>query len=238
MPERYTDQQLEAVLASVGRHLVVPVGSPAVVTLPARSAARRPARTALLVAAAAAIVLLVAGSVVTPVREAVADWLGIGSTSIERVRGPEGDSRGLPALAAEAVPISRAAARAELGQALPVVRDDRLGAPTLRALPREGGVMMVWPRGKTTLWVHRDPGDSAMFVKKLLNLRDRVTPVSGLGNMAALIEGEHVLETPARRVAAGRVVIWVADGLEYRLESELPGDEMVAVARSVSAPAR
>jgi hypothetical protein len=30
MPERFSDQQLDAVLASVGRHLVVPTGSPVV----------------------------------------------------------------------------------------------------------------------------------------------------------------------------------------------------------------
>jgi hypothetical protein len=238
MPERFTDQQLEAVLASVGRHLVVPTGSPTVRSLTAATGARRPARSALLVAAAVAVLLLVAGAVVTPVREAVADWLGIGSTSIEQVRGPESDPRGLPSLAAEAVPISPAAARAELGRAVPVVRDRRLGAPTLRALPREGGVLMVWPRGKTTLWVHRDAGEGAVFVKKLYNLQDRVTPISRLGDLAALIEGTHVLETPARRVAAGRVLIWVADGLEYRLESDLPRAEMLEVARSVSAPAR
>jgi hypothetical protein len=235
MPERYTDQQLEAVLASVGRHLAVPTGSPEVASLPARAAARRPGHTALLVAAAVAVLVLVAGAVVTPVREAVADWLGIGSTRIERVRGPEGDPRGLPVLAAEAVPVSRAVARAQLGGVLPVVRDDRLGTPTLSTLPREGGVVMVWPRGKTTLWVHREPGDGVTFVKKLLNIRDRVSPVPGLGELAARIEGEHVLETPARRVASGRVVIWVADGLEYRLESELPAAEMVEIARSVSA---
>lgn len=238
MPERFTDQQLDAVLASVGRHLVVPTGSPAVLPLPTAASARRPARPALLVAAAVALVVLVVGAAVAPVREAVADWLGIGSTSIEQVRGPEADPRGLPPLAAEAIPISKAGARAELGRALPVVRDRRLGAPALRALPREGGVLMIWPRGKTTLWVHRDTGDGVVFVKKLFNLRAQVTPISGLGELAALIEGGHVLETPARRVAAGRVLIWVADGLEYRLESDLPRAEMLEVARSISAPAR
>jgi hypothetical protein len=97
---------------------------------------------------------------------------------------------------------------------------------------------MVWPQAKTTLWVHRDSGESVVFVKKLYNLHGQVTPVAGLGELAALIDGKHVLETPARRVAAGRVLIWVADGLEYRLESELSRAQMLEVARSVSAPAR
>ena len=238
MPEQFSDQQLEALLASVGRHLVVPIGSSTLVSRQPGGVTRRPARSALLVAAALAVLVLVAGAVVTPVREAVADWLGIGSTSIEQVRGPAGDPRGLPPLAAEAVPISPAAARGELGRALPVVHDRRLGRATLRALPREGGVLMVWPRGKTTLWVHRDVGDSAIFVKKLYNLQAQVTPIRGLGELAALIDGNHVLETPARRVAAGRVLIWVADGVEYRLESDLSHAAMLEVARSVTAPAR
>ena len=238
MPERFTDQQLEAVLASVGRHLVVPTGSATVALRQPGGTTRRPARSRLLVAAAVAVLVLVAGAVVTPVREAVADWLGIGSTSIEQVRGPQGDPRGLPPLAAEALPISAAAARAELGRAVPVVHDPRLGAPTLRALPREGGVLMVWPRGKTTLWVHRDTGDGVVFVKKLYNLQGQVTPIRGLGELAALIDGQHVLETPARRVAGGRVLIWVADGVEYRLESGLSRAAMLEVARSVTAPAR
>lgn len=238
MPEQFRDQQLEAVLASVGRHLVVPTGSAPVALGQPGATTRRPARFALLVAAALAVLVLVAGAVVTPVREAVADWLGIGSTSIEQVRGPAGNPRGLPPLAAEAVPIRAAAARAELGRALPMVHDRRLGRPTLRALPREGGVLMVWPRGKTTLWVHRDAGESAIFVKKLYNLQRQVTPIRGLGELAALIDGRHVLETPARRVAAGRVLIWVAGGLEYRLESDLSRVAMLEIARSVTAPAR
>jgi hypothetical protein len=95
---------------------------------------------------------------------------------------------------------------------------------------------MAWPEGKTTLWVHRNAGDGPGFVKKLLNVPDDVRPVPGLGDAAALIDGEHVLETPARRLAAGRVLIWVAGDVEYRLESDLRASEMVEVARSVSAP--
>jgi hypothetical protein len=235
MPESFDDHYLEAVLASVGRSLVVPDAPAPVAWLPARAAPRRPVATAWLVAAALAVVVLLSGLIVTPVREAVADWLGIGSTSIERVRGSEGDPSGLPSLAADAVPASPARARAELGGLpVPVVR--RLGAPEVLAIPREGGVLMAWPEGKTTLWVHRNAGDGPGFVKKLLNVPDDVRPVPGLGDAAALIDGEHVLETPARRLAAGRVLIWVAGDVEYRLESDLRASEMVEVARSVSAP--
>ncbi len=236
MPERYSDRQLEAVLASVGRRLVVPTGPVDVTAIPPRAAVRKPAQTALLVAAAALVLLLVAGAAIAPVRDAVADWLGIGSTAIERVHAPQADPRGLPSLDADATPVTAAGARAELGQKLPVVRDRRLGPPARLAVPPEGGVLMLWPQGHTTLWLHRDNGEGVIFVKKLLNVRDRVAWIGGLGDAAALIRGGHVLATPARRVAAGRVVIWVADGLERRLESDLPADRMLAVARSVRQP--
>jgi hypothetical protein len=236
MPERFTDQHLEAVLASVGRQLVVPTGSAPVVSLPVRDAPRRSPRVALLVAATIAVLILVIGAAVTPVREAVADWLGIGSTAIEPVRGPAGDPRGLPTLSEGAVTATASVARAQLGQALPAVADPALGRPVRIAIPTEGGVLFAWPRGQTTLWMHRDDGSAGALVKKLLNDTDRVRYVPAVGDAAALIEGPHVLETRTRRVAAGRVLLWVDGGLEYRLESELPADRMISIARSVTAP--
>jgi hypothetical protein len=56
-----------------------------------------------------------------------------------------------------------------------------------------------------------------------------------VGESALLVERPHVLETPARRLAAGRVVLWIQGGREYRLESELPTDRMLELARAVSA---
>jgi hypothetical protein len=238
MPERFSDQHLEAVLASVGRQLVVPAGSAPVLSRPLPDAPRRSPRVALLVAATITLLLLVVGAAVAPVREAVADWLGIGSTSIERVRGPAGDPEGLPKLSAGAVTATPAQARAQLGAALPVVSDRALGPPGRLAIPTEGGVLLVWPRGQTTLWVHRDDGSGVAFVKKLLTDLDRVRAISYLGDGGALIEGPHVVETPTRRLAAGRTLLWVDGDLEYRLESDLPADRMVAIARSVSAPGR
>ncbi len=240
MPDRFTDQQLDAVLGSVGRHLVIPAPAAGVPTFTAREYRRRPARTARLVAAAAVRGGPPRSSAWSSRRSGTRWPTGSASAprSIERVQGPDGDPRGLPSLAAGAVPVSPAAARAELGRPVPRIGSALLGRPTLRALPQEGGVLLVWPRGQTTLWVRADAGEGVPVVKKLLNVTDRVTPIAGLGEMAAIVEGAHVLETPTRRVSAGRVLLWVEDGLEYRLESDLPRSELVKIARSVSAASR
>lgn len=43
---------------------------------------------------------------------------------------------------------------------------------------------------------------------------------------------DHVLLTPSRRAAA-RVLLWVDEGVEYRLESNLDTKAMRSIARSV-----
>ena len=40
------------------------------------------------------------------------------------------------------------------------------------------------------------------------------------------MEGDHVLTTPSRSVAADRVLLWIDGDLEYRLESDAGLDAM------------
>jgi hypothetical protein len=187
----------------------------------------------VLVAAAVVLVATLASLTVAPVREAVAGWLGIGSTEIERVPDGEGDPRDLPYLGDELEPIDEATAESRLGEALPATGETALGPAPVLAAPREGGVIMAWADGATTLWVQQNDRPAHEVMDKLLTIDDRLVPVDDLGEEAAVIEGPHVLVTPLRRLAAGTVVIWVDDGLEYRLESDLGVDDLVAIARSV-----
>jgi hypothetical protein len=60
--------------------------------------------------------------------------------------------------------------------------------------------------------------------------------VDDLGDYAVLIDGAHVLDTPARRVAAGRVLWWLDDGRQWRLESEVDAATMRAVGRALAGP--
>jgi hypothetical protein len=223
--ETFSDARLEAILVSVGELLVVAVDSPAT-THPASRWPRR-----LAVAAAVLVVALVATLAVAPAREAVARWLGIGSTRIERVPGGDSDPSGLPTISNALTPASVEDAEDALGETLPVV--EALGPPEAVYMPPEGGVILSWREGSTTLWI-RDPDFAPeMFVKKLVEAGEPAESVAGVGDEALIVEGTHILETPHRRVAAGTVLLWVDGAEEYRLESDLDRAAMIEIARSV-----
>jgi hypothetical protein len=268
MPER-SDDRLAAILASVADHLVVsatadplttgvspPNGSaaePDATTprvpsaegrgrqqdAPPRRAERARRARRVLVAAVIVAVIGVVGTAVAPVREAVAGWLGIGSTEIVRVPPGagedvgEGDPSGLPYLGDDLVPVERTAAEQRLRAPLPDTSGTGLGPAEVLALPPEGGVIMAWDDGATTLWVRGDERPAGEIVSKLLTFDDRLERIDGLGEDAAIVEGAHVLGTPQRRLAAGTVLVWIADGFEYRLESDLGRERMLAIAGEV-----
>ncbi len=234
MAEPLSDEHLAAVLASVGDHLVVPLIDDA--WSPAPAGRRRSGRRVVGAAAGALLgVALAAGLGIAPVREAVAGWFGFGSTGFERVSPDEADPTGLPPLDADLPTVSRAEAEAVLGRPLPQLDAARfgLGEPDRMALPPEGGVLLAWNHGATTLWVRTtaDPADTRM--RKLLDDSAAVRPVVDLGEGAVSVTGDHVLATPHRRVAAGSVVLWIDEGIEFRLESDLGVAATEAIARRV-----
>ena len=224
MADTFSDAHLEEILMSVGAHLEV--GAPAAPSAHRHSTWLR----RLAVAAVILIALLVVGLAVAPVRSAVADWLGIGSTHVVKVPGGV-DTSGLPLIQERLRPVSRAEAEAVLRDPLPTVA--ALGDPQIVVLPPEGGVLMGWTEGDTTLWVHPIDIDPDLFLQKLVAVGENVEPVEGVGEAALYVEGTHILETPGRRLAARSVLLWVQDGVEYRLESDLSRDEMIDVAKSV-----
>jgi hypothetical protein len=225
------DEHLEAVLAGVGAHLEVPEAPewrPAGARPPARSR-----RRVLALAAGVAAVAGASGVVGGPVRDAAAevgDWLGLGGTRVEEGAA---DPTGLPPLSDDLPPVPVARAEAALGRPLPVVGHPDLGRPDLVVVPPEGGVVLGWDRGATTLWVQRATDPPGGRTVKVLGELDSAEAVDDLGEAAVLIEDDHVLVTPHRRLAAGAVLLWMADGWEYRLESDLPTARMLAAARSV-----
>jgi RNA polymerase sigma-70 factor (ECF subfamily) len=220
----------------------------------ARGRLRAQLGTSLAVAAALAL----AAGLVAPVRQAVAGWLGVGTTRIEQVPDGRGDPDGLPplldGLRLLAGPV---AAEQLLGRPLPRVDGDaRAGA--WHAPPGEAGVVLAWRDGDhvTTLWVAPapGPGEPPGRVKVVTApaasagpaatqsdggavvdgpRRPRVVPIAGLGDEALLVRGAHVLVAGGGEWAAGTAVLWVADGLELRLETTLRDREAVTLARSV-----
>jgi RNA polymerase sigma factor (sigma-70 family) len=197
-------------------------------------------RLQLATVIAVVVVVSLAVGLIAPVREAVADWLGIGSTRVDHEPVEEGRKR--PAVGEGLSPATAAEVDRELGATPTSLGLDTsdLGPAPLVALAPEGGVVLAWSEGATTLWVRPKAGDgqpAATFLKRPagapgLGVRD----VSGLGDEALVIEGAHVLDTPGRSLAATTVVLWLDGGREFRLEASVPADRLVAIAQSFDLP--
>jgi RNA polymerase sigma-70 factor (ECF subfamily) len=191
------------------------------------------------VVAVAAVVSLAVGTI-APVREAVAGWLGIGSTRVDQA--PADDGRERPAVGEGLEPATDAEVEEALG-ATPRslgLGTSALGPPELVALAPEGGVILSWSPEATTLWVRPQAADGVPvgpFVKRPTGPRPLgVRDVEGLGDRALLIEGDHVLDTPGRSLAADTAVLWLDGGREFRLEGTVPGNRLVTIARSFDPP--
>ena len=210
---------------------------------------RRPRRLAIAAAIVVAVVALTLA--VEPAREAVADWLGLGSTRGEIV--PTGElSDGLPANA-ETEPGAPAAGDAADDQSAPEVSNHsevrnpipELGPPTAVAdVSVARGRRFTWPAGAglaplagsdvgAILSVRVAEGE--LDLKRLLGdpeLEFLTIALDGAELPALWIGSEHeyVAAGTDDPVLADRVLIWVVDGLQYRLEADLPLDEMTALA--------
>jgi hypothetical protein len=223
----WTDARLEAALAGLADELDVP-DHPLEV--------RRPAgpRTGRVLAAAAAVVLVVALVVAAlPAgRRAVAGWLGLGRVRVERV-DPD---LVVPTVvfADDVTPVDVDVALADSGIPTSAFDAAGLGRPERAGRPPEGGVVLSWDGGATTLWVRRAAeGGDGDIVKKLL-VEAEAEPVPAIGDAALLIEGDHVLSTPARTVAADRVLWWILDDVEHRLESDRDRGALLVIGRTLA----
>jgi hypothetical protein len=224
--ERLDNDRLAAVLASVGEHLVVDAPAVAPTILPDGRTWRRP----LLVAAAALIVVPGALLAIAPARRVVSGWFDAGRIEVEIDRAA--DPAGLPSFAEPAERIDPATADEVLVRAMPPVGHSALGSPSEWGTVPEGGVLVGWPTGET-LWVTvSDDGDD--LVKKVAGSANDVIELRDLGDGGVAITGEHLLQTPHRRVRADNVVIWTDDGLTFRLDGEGALDELIAVAHQLA----
>ena len=219
MAEPWTDDRLDAALLALADQLDVPNDGGLAIPGP-----RRPGRTVWLVAAI--VVAVVAGVVaVAPAREAVARWLGV---RIERDDGAS--AAGSFTDGVTIIDVDTAFGVAGLDRA--TFEAAPLGLPDAAGTPPEGGLVLSWSDGATTLWV-RAGDDDVVVVKRLIGSRPAEL-VSDLGDYAVLIDGGHVLDTPSRRVASGTVLWWLAGGRQWRLESQLDPATMVTMARALT----
>ncbi len=219
MTDIMSDDRLEVVLTDLADRVVISL--------------EKPRRSRLRAVAAAGVVVL-ASMTISPVRDAAADvveLLSFRSIDFERGDSAGSDPAGLPPVTENAPTVQQAQAEAVIGQRLP---ETDLGPPDLIALPPEGGVLLVWNPGPTTLWILPtiDTADSRM--RKLLDEVDAIEPVFELGEGAVFVHGDHVLTTPHRTVAADNVMLWIEGGVEYRLESNAELDQMLTTAKSLA----
>jgi len=223
MAEPWTDARLDGALYALADMLDVPGDEQLVIDRAAP--ARRRRRWPLLVAAA--VLLVVIGVVaIAPARDTVARWFGV---RIERDDGAT--ARG--SFADDVAPLDVDDVIGRTGIEAAAFDATTLGRPDAAGIPPEGGVLLAWRAGATTLWVR--PGDDDIVVVKKLIGSHGAKPIDDLGDYAVSIDGDHVLETPARRVAAGRVLWWLDDAQQWRLESELDATTMLAVGRALAA---
>ena len=221
MAEAWTEERLDAALFALADVLDVPGDERVVID---RQPTRKRRHWPLLVAAA--IVVIAVGVVaIAPARDTVARWFGV------RVERDDGATRrGSFADGVTPIDVGDAMARTPLDAS--AFDASPLGRPDAAGVPPEGGVLLGWREGATTLWV-RPGDDDIMVVKKVIGSGEGRL-IDDLGDYAALIDGDHVLETPTRRVAAGRVLWWLDEGRQWRLESELDTATMLAVAHALA----
>ena len=233
-----TDDRLEAVLASIGEHLDLGPRASAPGAFPPP---HRRTRDRFLAAAAAVLVIIVlAVATIAPARDAVADFLRIGSTRIDRAPLGAAPSTTNPSTAPAGLldaleRIDAATATTRLGRSLPDTRTTVLGPPDAIYAMRspEEGVVLAWTTPEVTLWVHRAPVSDAIIYAKQLGAANRFEILSGLGDSALAITGPHTLRTPDRTIAAGNVVLWIRAGWELRLEADRPITELADIARTI-----
>jgi hypothetical protein len=212
----------------------------------ARRSPRAPWRRRLLPALVAVLVILVAfGALLAAspgVRATLRDWLGIGAVSIKRVDR-------LPDLSpARRLELGRrvdaAQAARHLGHRVVTVR--ALGAPDAiyagtAIVPAQVSVVYVarpgLPPGTAGIGALLDEieGDQLPFIQKLVDARVHIERVDVDGAEGIFVSGRHAVFLPdqLRPRLAGNTLLWVRDGVTYRLETALGVDAALRLARSV-----
>ena len=249
---------LEQALVDLGRHLRYPEApdlAPGVVRQ-LRAPGPSPARRRMAILAAATLALLVGGlAALSPtVRAALFRVLNLPGVRIEvGAPGPEAPVRTLGdglALGSR-TSLARAQAQAEF----PIQVPSSLGPPDRVYLERDRAGGTVWlvygprmglPEAEETgvgLLVTEFRGSvDEEFLKKVTYEGGSVMPVEVDGSRGFWLRGAHTLifldergfPIEDRTRVAGNVLVWEADGVTYRLESDLGLVDTLEIARSMT----
>jgi hypothetical protein len=230
MADRIDPDRLDLVLASVGQHLVVEAIDEA-----GAFDGDRPAvwRRRLLVAAAVLLAVTVAVASIAPARRVVSGWLRAGNIDVE-VDPDLTVAPDLPAFVDDVASLDEGPLAARLGQPVPDLSGSLLGLPQAWWSPPERGILATWNRDSTSLWIVETIDTYPASLDKWLHEPQAATSVPDLGEGGYVVEGEHIFQTPFRIVAANSVVAWTDGELTFRLDSTMPADELLEVARSIA----
>lgn len=226
LPDRHEDDGhdvLGQVLQSVGRHLDTGVAG-AGGTEATCGSARRPTGVVRrgLAIAASIIMLATAAVIVAPTRRAVGGWFGVGPVAVRL--DPRLDVAGVDTLApvldeSQLVAVDPDRAADVFGGPVPAIDGTSLGPPQQWWEPPEGGLLVSWDGGVTTLWLLAVNADVSDYLFKFVPEASEVTELADLGDGGVAIGGDHLLRTPRRYTWASNVVVWSAVGVVWRLES-------------------
>jgi len=254
--------EFERDLVDMAEHLDHPAGDDLVEAVRRRIAgptslherARRPRRARVLVAVAAALVLIVAAVVtISPARQAIADWLGIGAVEIRRSDRPlptgpneltiPGASGASGSSGTGAATAQLAAAQKKVQFTIRTARDPSAGPLSgveVDSRVRGGLVVLRYVRF-TLVEIATDPTKEPV-VGKLLDPGARAEPVTVNGLPGMWIVGAHQIayldrsghfETDTVR-RSGPVLLWAGAGVTYRIE----GLDRLADAQKIAASLR
>lgn len=239
-PDRHEDDGhdvLRQVLQSVGRHLDTGVAGAGATEATCRPPRRSTGvvRRGLAVAACIIVVATAAVIVVAPTRRAVGSWFGVGPVAVRL--DPRLDVAALDTLApvldeSQLVAVDPDRAADVFGGPVPAVDRTSLGPPQQWWEPPEGGLLVSWNGGVTTLWLLAVNADVSDYLFKFVPEASEVTELTNLGDGGVAISGDHLLRTPRRDARATNVVVWSAVGVVWRLESVGDAADMDGLIRS------
>jgi len=221
----------------------------------ARNRGPFPVRTSWWKAGLAAAGLLVATTVAVPdTREAVADWLGFPGIRIE-IGDRAGDppptvtSIGGSLLLGEPATLDRAGERVSFEIVAPIMLADVSPEVYLNRFQGTSAVSLLYPAsddlpvigdtGVGMLLMQIDAsGNTSMLIGKRASAESPPRPVTIDGAKGLWIQGGVLMAdagdpfwTYARR--SGNVLVWEAGGVTYRMESNLPLNDALAIAESL-----
>jgi len=224
-----TDAELGAALIDLGTHVSVPPHSlwPRVQARLDERATRRAGWPLWAVAAAVIAVITIAIVSIAPVRHAVADLLGIGATHVEHVERLPG-AEPSPALPSTG---DRAALARQLARRHLFAPDAALaGDPVAWRVDPDGETAVAY---ENVTLSQRALGGAAPSVKRYA-AGANVQFVEVGNEPAVYVGGEHTRTIDGHTFRSTSALIWDQDGTELRLEADLPVDQMLTLARSVT----